>query len=120
MKANGKIVSLLITAALSLPVMAYAAGTQERVPGSTDEARVAAQRASQPSTPSTSGYDDPAAVLRASSSDEARALAGRREAAPTPLAQPSDCIQAGAIAAGSTDAARASFGRRLEECSQHA
>jgi hypothetical protein len=124
MKANGSIVSLLVTAALSLPCIVHAAGIQERVPGSTDEARLAAQRAPQQSAQSPYGYDELAAMSRPSSTDEARVLAARHQAARAPLAQGSDCFQAGAMSSGSTDEARASVGRRLigsfEACSPHA
>jgi hypothetical protein len=124
MKTNGRIVSLLVTAALSLPGIVYAAGIQERVPGSTDEARVAAQRAPQQSAQSRYGYGDLAAMSRPSSTDEARVLAARHQAARASLAQASDCYQAGAMSPGSTDEARMSVGRRLigsfETCSPHA
>lgn len=124
MNTSETIASILVTAALSLPCVAFASGTQHGVPGSTDEARWAAQRAPQQSA-STNGYDDPAAILWASSTDEARALAAKRQVAPAPLAMPTDRIEAGvAMTPGSTDEARASFGRRLmgsfEQSARHA
>ena len=42
MKSNRTLVSVFVTAALSLPFFAHAAGAQDRFPGTTDEARAAA------------------------------------------------------------------------------
>jgi hypothetical protein len=123
MKPSTTILSLLATAALSLPLFAHASGALDRVPGSTDEARYAAQYAPRQTAQPSYGYDDPAAVLRASSTDEARAVVAKRDAQSS-LVRASDCMHAGAVAAGSTDEARASVGRRLtgsfDECSPHA
>ncbi len=118
MKRNETILSLIMAAALALPVVAFAAGSQ--VPGSTDEARYAAQRAqSQSSQPAV---DSPRAseYTHAGSSDEARAVAGQRQVTPTHVVLPSNCAVPMGHALGSTDEARWSFGRYLETCSNQA
>ena len=116
MKRNETILSVLVAAALSLPCVVFAAGTQ--VPGSTDEARYAAQRATSESTPAYSDSARSATTTQAGSTDEARALAGQGRA-PTHVVLPSNCTLP-TNAAASTDEARWSFGRYLEACSQQA
>jgi len=115
MKRNATILSLLMAATLSLPAVVFA-GTQ--VPGSTDEARYAAQRAQSESAPVYSDNASSSATTRAGSTDEARALAGQRRAT-THIVLPSDCTVP-MYAAASTDEAREEFGRYLEACSQPA
>jgi hypothetical protein len=114
MNANRTIVSLLVTAALSLPFVASAAGAQDRVPGSTDEARAAAALVTNQKQPRPAllGYDLVVPAV-ASSTDEARWLAGQRHTGPESRAMLSDATYAGVVA-GSTDEARAAFGRRLD------
>lgn len=108
MKANQTILSALFTTALALPCIASASG----VPGSSDEARraAAARVALNPSAQIGAGHDDPTAVLRASATDEARALFARRQSDPA-VAISSDCVSTGAATPRSTDEARASYGR---------
>ena len=124
MKTNRTIVSLFVTAALSLPLFAHAAGAQYQFPGTTDEARAAAAELinQKDAVQSVRAYD-PATPVIASSTDEARALAGQRQVKQDKLASPSDCTNAGVVV-GSTDEARAAFGERLDGalagCTQHA
>jgi hypothetical protein len=104
MKTNRTIVSLFVTAALSLPLFAHAAGAQYQFPGTTDEARAAAGELIKQQQPvqTARSYDAATGVI-ASSTDEARALAGQREVKQEKLASPSDRY-AGVF--GSTDQAR--------------
>jgi hypothetical protein len=112
MKRNKTIFSLLVAAALSLPFAVYASGTH--VPGSSDEARVAAQQVQNQSTPAT--HEEIGGASRPSSTDAARALAGRQQNEARPVAMPSTCAEAGALRAqGSTDEARAAVGQCLHQ-----
>ena len=104
MKTNRTIVSLFVTAALSLPLFAHAAGAQDQFPGTTDEARaVAGVRIDKQQPVQGVRSYDPAAPVIASSTDEARALAGQRPVKEDKVASPSNRY---AGVAGSTDEAR--------------
>lgn len=121
MQPKQRIVSILVTAALSLPCIVYASAIAG-VPGSTDEARAAAARQTQ----QLQSYVSPGAsvVSRASSTDEARALAGQRHTEATQVALRPDCMQADSMGRpATTDEVRAALGRRIvavEVCSPHA
>jgi hypothetical protein len=105
MKSNRTLVSVFVTAALSLPFFAHAAGAQDRFPGTTDEARAAAGALINQQQPvqTVRSYDAATPVI-ASSTDEARALAGQRQVKQDEIASPSD--RSYARVAGSTDEAR--------------
>jgi len=119
MKSKQSIVSLLVTAALTLPCIVYAAS----VPGSTDEARGLTGPRQEQQINSYLNVDR-AALAHASSSDEARAIYGESESQAEPSTLSSACMP-GVMSApsSSTDEARAAMGRAIdarEACTPHA
>jgi hypothetical protein len=118
MQSKQSIISLLVTAALALPCVVYAAS----VPGSTDEAR--ALTAQQDDQSHSYQNVDRAALARAGSTDQARGIAGKRQAEQEPNTLSSACMQPAPMGRpSSTDEARAAAGRAIdarEACAQHA
>lgn len=110
MTTKQSIVSLFVTAALSLPCVVFASDYTHNVPGSTDEARaMAAQREHVESYLTPATY----ALARAGSTDEARAISGAHHV--EPVTQPAACpTPVASSRASSTDEARAETGRRLD------
>src|SRR5262245_36532535 len=73
MKQNKALASLLVAAALAIPSIVLAAGLQNSVPGSTDQARAAAQSMTQNQT-IPAAHEELRPGARVSSTDEARSV----------------------------------------------
>jgi len=78
MTPRQSIVSLFVTAALSLPCVVFAADYTTRAPSSTDEARAMAAQAEQAELAKPSTCAQPVATRQPTTTDEARADVSQR------------------------------------------
>jgi len=110
MRSKQTIVSLLVTAALSLPCVVFAAG----FPGTSDEAgALAGQRTNQLNAAGTK--PDIAVVARPGSTDEARAAAAANDDQREPALLAEECAQRNVTRTpGTTDQSRYAEGRMLD------
>ena len=110
MQSRQAIVSLLVTAVLSVPCVVYAAG----FPGSSDEARaLAGQQTNQINASGTK--PDIAVVSRPGTTDEARALAAANDDQRDAALLAEECAQGSAIQRpGTTDESRYVEGRMID------
>lgn len=110
MNTKQSILSIFVTAALSLPFAAFASDYTHNVPGSTDEARA---MAAQPEHVESYLTPNAYALSRAGSTDAAREINGEHQV--EPVTQPAACpTPVASSRASTTDEARADMGRRLD------